>query len=103
MKKSHPRNFWKFFNRNKKSSADVTVENCFEYFRSMNSSGDHEHIPETNFDINAGNLETDNEELNGPILWSEIEKAVRSLKNNKSGGLDMILNEHIKVAIQCQL
>ena len=51
MKKSHPRKFWKFFNRNKKSSADVTVENCFEYFRSMNSSGDDEHIPETNFDI----------------------------------------------------
>ena len=34
----------------------------------MNSSGDDEHIPETNFDINAENLETDNEELNGPIL-----------------------------------
>ena len=48
MKKSHPRKFWKFFNRNKKSSADATVENCFEYFRSMNSSGDDEHIPETN-------------------------------------------------------
>ena len=62
----------------------------------MNSSGDHENVPETNFDINAENLEADNEELNRPILWSEIEKAVCSLKNNKSGYLDIILNDHIK-------
>ena len=37
-----------------------------------------------------------NEEINGPILWSEIEKAILKLKNNKSSGPDMILNEHIK-------
>ena len=29
-------------------------------------------------------------------MWSEIEKAVSSLKNNKSCRLDIILNEHIK-------
>ena len=61
-----------------------------------NSSGDHENVQEPNFDTNAENLEADNKDLNVPILWSEIEKAVCSLKNNKSGGSDMILNEHIK-------
>ena len=107
IKKSKPHKFWIFLNGNKKYSAEVTVENCFEYFKTMNSSGDHENVPETNFDINAENLEADNEEINGPILWSEIEKAVCSLKNNKSGVLDtlknnksgvldMILNAHIK-------
>ena len=45
----------------------------------MNSSGDHEHVPETNFDIYAENLEADNEELNGPILWAEISY-IRSTK-----------------------
>ena len=36
-----------------------------------------------------------NEEINGSILWSEIEKAILKLKK-KSSGPDMILNEHIK-------
>ena len=63
----------------------------------MNSCGDHENCQEPNFDTIAENLEADNEDLNVPILWSEIEKAVCSLKNNKSGGLDMILNEHFKI------
>ena len=49
--------------------------------------GDHEHGPEINIDINVENLDAVNEILNGPILWSEIEKAVCCLKNNKSGGL----------------
>ena len=62
----------------------------------MKSSGDHENVQETNFDTNTESLEADNEDLNWTILWSKIEKAVCSLKNNKSGGLNMILNEHIK-------
>ena len=95
IKKSEPRKFWKFLNGNKKSLTEVTVEDCFEHFSAMNSS-DYDHGPERNFDTNFENLQADNEELNAPILWSEIEKAVSLLKNNKSGGLDMILNEHIK-------
>ena len=69
-----------FLNGNKKSTTEITVENCFEYFKTMNCSGDHENVPERNFDINAENLEADNEEQNGSILWSGIEKAVCSLK-----------------------
>ena len=96
LKKSEPRKFWNFLNGNKKSSSEVTAENCFEYFKTMNSFGDHENVQEINFETNADNLQTDNEDLNGPILWSEIEKAVFFFLNNKSGGLDIILNEHIK-------
>ena len=50
----------------------------------MNSCDDHDQGPEINFNINAENLEADNNEF--LILWSEIEKAVSSLKNNKSCG-----------------
>lgn len=95
IKSSEPRKFWKFLNGIKNSSAEVTLESCFEYFRTMNASQNQENIPEANFPENEYNLET-NAEINGPILWSEIEKAVCSLKNNKAGGLDMIVNEHIK-------
>ena len=55
IKKSEPRKFWNFLNGSKKSSVEVTTENCFEYFSAMNSSGDHDHGTETIFDINAGN------------------------------------------------
>lgn len=48
-----------------------------------------------NINDNASDSEL-NEEINGPILWFEIEKAIFNLKNNKSGGIDMIVNEHIK-------
>ncbi|MCW4343354.1 MAG: reverse transcriptase family protein, partial [Candidatus Thiodiazotropha endolucinida] len=95
IKSSEPRKFWKFLNGIKNSSAEVTLESCFEYFRTMNASQNQENIPEANFPENEYNLET-NAEINGSILWSEIEKAVCSLKNNKAGGLDMIVNEHIK-------
>ena len=39
---------------------------------------------------------TENEEINRSNTLEEIRKAVRTLKNNKSSGVDMILNEHIK-------
>ena len=45
-----------------------------------------QNIPENN----ADDIEHINEEINGPILWTEIEKAVRSLK------IINLLNEHIK-------
>ena len=41
----------------------------------------------------------DNHEINGPISLEEIQSAVKLLKNNKSNGIDMILNEHIKCSL----
>ena len=96
IKTSEPRKFWKFLNGNKKNTSNISVEKCFKFFKDINSSQDEENIGQNIPENNADDIEHINEEINGPILWSEIEKAVRSLKNNKSSGLDEILNEHIK-------
>ena len=40
-----------------------------------------------------------NEELNVSITSEEILQATKALKNNKSPGLDNILNEHLKSTI----
>ena len=35
-------------------------------------------------------------DINGPITETEIEKAIKCLKNGKSSGIDDIVNEQIK-------
>lgn len=42
------------------------------------------------------NTETVNNDINSLITEQEIEKAIHQLKNNKSGGVDEIVNEQIK-------
>ena len=37
-----------------------------------------------------------NEEINQPITYEELSKAIKALKNNKSPGLDNIMNEPLK-------
>ena len=96
IKTSEPRKFWKFLNGNQKNTSNISVAKCFEFFKDINRSKDEENIGQNVPENNADDIEQFNEEINGPILWSEIEKAVRSLKNNKSSGLDEILNGHIK-------
>ena len=43
---------------------------------------------------------TENEKINVPITSEEIRKALKTLKNNKSSGVDMILNEHIMYSFE---
>ena len=51
------------------------------------------------FDINDNNGIT-YDEINQTITENEILAAIKSLKNNKSTGLDNIVNEHLKSTIQ---
>ena len=54
------------------------------------------------FDINDNN-EIINDEINQTITENEILAAIKSLKNNKSSGLDNIVNEHLKSTIQVMI
>ena len=66
----------------------------FEHFRDVNSSEDAD---ESNNFLNENDIQQeDNPEINGPITLEEINKSIRKLKNSKSSGIDMTLNEHIK-------
>ena len=63
----------------------------YDYFKSNNSSTNAECDQEINI-----NLNNDNEILNSKFTGQEILKCIKNLKNNKSFGNDIILNEYIK-------
>ena len=45
--------------------------------------------------VRPDNLQS-NEQINMRITLTEIETQLKSLKNNKSSGIDLVINEHIK-------
>ena len=57
----------------------------------MNSGNGEDVIDRSNLDINM-----DNQILNELFTEIELKKAMKKLKNNKCGGIDLILNEFIK-------
>ena len=63
-----------------------------------------QHFKDVNFDENLVNsslsntlTQNVNEEINVPFTKNEIRNAIKSLKNNKATGVDLILNEHLKI------
>ena len=96
LKKSDPRKYWKFLNGNKQSEINLTLDKAHEYFSKVSNNDEH-----GNSEINFENASLpENDEINIPITEEEIKKAVKSLKNNKSSGIDLILNEHIKCSFE---
>ena len=107
LKKNDPREYWKIINSSKKSENNyASLNDFYDFFKNVNS--------QDNFDSAQNNVETNNndfgvstdddtKEINQPIMESEILLAAKSLKNNKSPGLDCILNEHIKSTIHIML
>ena len=81
LKKSDPRKFWKFLDGKKKqTSTGVSAEACYEYHKTENDIPIDENITEMHFNDVGIDTTHINEEINGPILWSEIEKAILKLK-----------------------
>jgi hypothetical protein len=60
----------------------------------LNEKGDD--IDDSDINQNNTRVRELNNIINAPITREEIEKAMQSLKNNKSSGDDYILNEYIK-------
>lgn len=95
IKTSNPKKFWKYLNGKKKDDVNITVSDAYEHFKTVNCAQDT-NDPENNYDISEPSLVPENEEINVPITLKEIQKAVKCLSNNKSSGIDLIVNEHIK-------
>ena len=95
IRKSDPKIYWKFLNGNKNTQATTRFEDVFEHFRNVNRGSDNEELGAA---LNENYVQHENNtEINGPITLDE-NKAVRRLKNNKSSGIDMVLNEHNKMS-----
>lgn len=100
-----PKEYWKLINSidKKNNNIPISMENMYNYFKTLNSyTLDAEEItsvPEIlinpiNFD-NYQTIDSSQASLNNPISEIEILCAIKSLKLNKSGGADEIVNEHI--------
>ena len=67
----------------------ASVENLLSYFKAANNK----NMSESN-DLAFETL--DNDYINRKITLAEIKNQLKSLKANKSAGIDLIMNEHIK-------
>lgn len=95
-KGNNSREYWKVLNGQKKDChIPVKLNDFYEHFR---------HLADDHFDeLDVGTLNnTDNTNidpsqiLNDPITKEEVLRNIKKLKNGKSPGIDMVLNEYIK-------
>lgn len=71
-----------------------------DFFKGLNTnkSNRDEYV-----NINIIDVDSNNEMLNGKISAEEIKKAVKTSKNNKSPGDDLIINEYISSSLDCMI
>lgn len=105
LKDAKPRDFWKIINSvDKKESSTAPLHELYDYFKTLNEDGYNDDSDlHTNFSQSNVNNTNSNNALNMPFTESEIIRAVKNLKNNKSNGIDNILNEHLKMSIHTML
>ena len=103
--------FWKLLaqlkgdNKNKESST-INMEQWTEYFNGLhniplNVDHDTKFVDQIKDRLaTLAHVHTENDPFKNVISESELHKAVKNLKNNKSCGPDSILNEMIKVGFK---
>ena len=95
----NPKEFWKLFNRDRKrESTNISMQSLFDFFKDLNRNK-----YDTNDDfiiLNDVSSEQDNVILNGKITHDEVKKAVKNTKNNKSPGVDDVINEYISTSLE---
>ena len=106
LKKNKPKEYWKVINSSKNANnTRASLTDLYNFFKNINSQDDvglSQDGYSFDFDMN-GNNEINNDEINQTITENEILAAIKSLKNNKSSGLDNIVNEHLKSTIQVMI
>ena len=97
LKKSNSRTFWKIINKDRKKTktGEISQDNLFQHFSELTKSNSN---PSTSSNVNipVNQPETSNESINTSFTLDEVTKHIYLLKNNKSPGVDNILNEFIK-------
>lgn len=94
LKGSDPKSFWKMLNL-KKQRTEVKSDSfeLYDHFKKLNQE-DASAADEVNLN---GHLQPNNNDiLEAPFTPEEIVKVIKTLKNNKSVGIDGIMNEYIK-------
>ena len=102
MRTNKPKDFWKLINSIdiKHDELPIAMETLFNFFKMLNMNDIDPAARETqqHADPDDQNDENENDNsqiLNDPITESEIYEAIKTLKLNKSSGIDEIVNEYI--------
>ena len=103
MKHAKPRDFWKIINSaTKTNKKNASLDDLFQYFKNLNTIQIDENAETRTSNTSDTTPDTTpifNYYINQPITEKEIQEAIKNLKNNKSHGIDKILNEHLKTTI----
>jgi len=104
LKTTDPRQYWRILNKDssQRQEPSVKLNDFYNYFKALNEEN-VTHDNNENIQTNETDNGNANEEINNPITEEEILSAVKTLKNNKSPGIDNIINEHMKYTIQTML
>lgn len=103
LKINDPRKYWKLINSQSKTDSNnlASLDDLYNFFKTSNTQASDSHDKDVN-DPNLSNDET-NGEINQIISENEILQAIKTLKNNKSPGVDDIVNEQIKTTVSYML
>ena len=90
----NPKEFWKILNaKNEKTETEAHIDDLADHFRKLNA--DFQWDPELPEHPDP-DLILDQDILEKEFTEQEVREAIQSLKNGKSPGEDMILNEFVK-------
>ena len=93
LKSSKPKEYWSLLNPKKQNyNKDIGLKPLYDHFKMMN-----EVVNPPNASFNIDNISVEGDEaLNTDFTYTEINNLINKLKNNKSCGIDNIVNEFIK-------
>ncbi len=94
LKNTNAKEYWKILQSRNKDEIPIKLTEMFQHFKNLAEASEGEEIQTDEDDINMADLDTST--LNNVFTEDEIRRNIRNLKNNKSGGIDGLLNEHIK-------
>ena len=103
LKNSRPNEFWKIVNSlNNIKVETAPLNELYDFFKNVNKSSPSHDVDdpiEQDGYSGLGYSDEINASINQPFTEAEILYAVKNLKNNKSHGIDNIVNEHLKSTI----
>ena len=94
----HPKEYWGILKKSegsKKSDPKISMADFEHHFQNLNQNEPDNSNPSHEFDPSDINLSTI-EEFNLEFTIDEVLENIKTLKNNKSEGVDYIKNEYIK-------
>jgi len=112
LRTSNPKEYWKILNSERKTKeTNASLQSFYDHFKHLNdpenidvySTSDQNESDQLNEDEILQPSRNNNAEINEPFTESEIRKAIKNLKNNKSPGIDKIKNEHIKASVDLMI